>query len=110
MKITLHFPNENPKNEKDLYTKKTFNAPFIPLIVIKTLTEMREKSENDLQQFNDEELEQFIDLVCITFVNQFTSDDFYRGMATDKISEFITEFHDKAFNIQREGTGSSGKK
>ncbi|MED3887901.1 phage tail assembly chaperone G [Priestia aryabhattai] len=110
MKITLHFPNKEPKNEKDLYTKKTFTAPFIPLIVVKTLTEMREQSENNLEQFNDEELDKFIDLICITFVDQFTADDFYRGMSTDKISEFITEFHDKAFNIQRETEGSSGKK
>ncbi|MEH7088116.1 hypothetical protein V7100_03890 [Priestia megaterium] len=112
MKIELYFENEKSTNENDFYVKKTFTAPFIPLLVVKEFTKMRAESENELAHFSDKELEKVIDLVCMTFRRQFTSDDFYRGMPTDAVSAFLTAFHNKAFNISDEPTGevSTGKK
>jgi len=110
LKITLFFENEKKTSEKDLYVPKTFIAPFIPLLVVKEFTKMQAESENKLAVFKDDELDRVIDLVCITFGHQFTSDEFYRGMPTDQVSEFLTLFYNKAFNIQDENTVKTGKK
>lgn len=110
MKVTLHFANENSTSEKDLYIKKEFQAPFIPLLVVKEFTKLQAESENQLALFTSEELEKIIDLVCLTFRNQFTVDEFYLGMPNDQFSEFITEFYNKVFNIQGNNEGNEGKK
>jgi len=112
MKVTLNFKNENKTSDKDLYIQKEFNAPFIPLLVVKEFTKLQAESENQLALFTPDELEKVIDLICTAFGNQFTADEFYRGMPNDKFSEFITTFYNKVFNIKEDaGSGeSTGKK
>lgn len=67
---------------------KTFTTPYISGLVWRTWLELQEKAEN-LQNLSVKELDDFVNLVVMAFDNQFTLDQFYKGIPFHKVMETI---------------------
>lgn len=56
---------------------KTYTTAFIPGLVLRKLTEYQ--LDMDLKNLKPQDIDKLVELVCLSFNNQFTVDDFYNG-------------------------------
>jgi hypothetical protein len=74
------------KNDKAF--PKKYTTPFVSSLASKTFTEMRADGV-DFDLPSVEEVERMVDLVCLVFKNQFTSEQFFEGMPVDEMGSEI---------------------
>ncbi|QNG60392.1 hypothetical protein H4O14_02370 [Bacillus sp. PAMC26568] len=71
---------------------KTFVYDFIPARVYRQMLEMQARENFDFNKMSPEEYDEVITIICKTYGDKFTIDEFYDGLAVDDFDKTIVTF------------------
>lgn len=81
--------------------EKTFVVPFVKGRMFRRVLEIYK--EYDLDNLNPETLDTLVDFIVDCFNGQFSRDDFYDGVAADKMAKTIMDYVNKIAGIGTKG-------
>ena len=120
MKIILLEQKQEEKEGKVqvVAEEKTYAIPFVPSSAFLEYLEIEEEIE-DLNNLKPSEIKKLVSLIVKTYGNQFTEEEFYKGVPSyllmGSIVKFIDSLNtdpyaDKKQSVKGNDEGNSGKK
>lgn len=82
-----------------------FTIPFVSGLAWRKYIEICDEAQ-DLKALTAEEMDKFVDLIVLEFNNQFTAEQYYKGLPFNETLLMV----DKLFLPSTDGTEGNGKK